>query len=235
MIPVVLVHGGSFAGSCWDLVVDRLASPAVAVDLPGRGRHPIAPDRLTIERAAASVVADVDAAGFDQIVLVGHSLAGCSMPATIGLLGDRVQHAVFVACTVPAHGTSCVDTLPAELQGLVRTLVETGQAGKPDPAMAKELFGNDLDDAAFAWMLERIVAEPPGLLIEPVDLRPLRSAMPRTWIRPVHDAVVDPVEQLRFARNAGASEIVDIDAGHMVMISRPAELAATIDGIARDP
>ena len=41
------------------------------------------------------------------------------MPATIGLLGDRVRHAVFLACTVPEDGTSAVDTLPADIQALV--------------------------------------------------------------------------------------------------------------------
>jgi pimeloyl-ACP methyl ester carboxylesterase len=36
--PLVLVHGGSFAASCWDLVVPLLDGPVLAVDLPGRGR-----------------------------------------------------------------------------------------------------------------------------------------------------------------------------------------------------
>ena len=83
--PVVLVHGGGFAGSCWDLLLEHLDGPVLAVDLPGRGRHPAALDSVTLESAAASVVADIDAAGFDEVVLVGHSLAGCSMPAAIGL------------------------------------------------------------------------------------------------------------------------------------------------------
>jgi len=76
MTPLVLVHGGSFAASCWDLVVEQLGGPALAVDLPGRGTHPAPLATVTIETAAASVAADVDAAGFDDIVLVGHSLAG---------------------------------------------------------------------------------------------------------------------------------------------------------------
>src|SRR5262249_55773462 len=116
MTPLVLVHGGSFSASCWELVVEQLDGPVLAVDLPGRGRHPAPLDTVTIETAAASVAADVDAAGFDDIVLVGHSLAGCSMPATIGLLGDRVRHAVFIACTVPEDGTSALHTLDPEVQ-----------------------------------------------------------------------------------------------------------------------
>src|SRR6476620_11651992 len=90
MMPLVLVHGGGFAASCWDLLLDHVDGPVLAVDLPGRGAHPVPLDSVTIAGAAESLVADVDAAAFDEIVLVGHSLAGATMPAAIGLLGDRV-------------------------------------------------------------------------------------------------------------------------------------------------
>ena len=233
MTPIVLVHGGSFAASCWDLVIDHLDGPVLAVDLPGRGSHPAPLRSITIASAAASVVADVDDAGFDDVVLVGHSLAGCSMPATIGLLGDRVRHAVFVACSVPEHGTSCIDSLPADVRAFARANLEAGDPGLLSPELAKAVFGSDLDNAQCAWMLERMVPEAPALLTEAVDLSPLRSAMPRTWVRPLHDAIVDPDEQLRFASNVGDCHVIDLDAGHMCMISKPGELAAIFSGIAK--
>jgi pimeloyl-ACP methyl ester carboxylesterase len=233
MVPVVLVHGGSFAASCWDLVLEYLDGPVLAVDLPGRGVHPAPLRSITIASAAASVVADVDAARFDDVVLVGHSLAGCSMPATIGLLGDRVRHAVFVACTVPEQGTSCLDTLPSELQAFARANLEGADRGVLSPAMAKDLFGNDLDDAQCTWMLERMVPEAPGLLTETVDLGPLHSVMPRTWVRTLHDASVAPDRQLRFAANVGDCDVIDLDAAHMCMISQPRELAAILNEIAK--
>jgi pimeloyl-ACP methyl ester carboxylesterase len=231
MTPLVLVHGGSFAASCWDLVVERIDGPVLAVDLPGRGAHPAPLDAVTIESAAASVAVDIDAAGFDEVVLVGHSLAGCSMPATIGLLGDRVRHAVFVACTVPDDGTSALDMLPPEVQAFARPALESGESGVMSPDIAKVMFGNDLDDERFAWCCARQVPEAPGLLTRPVDLSPLRSSMPRTWIRPLHDASVDPERQLHYARNAGDCELIDMDAAHMCMISKPHELAAILTGI----
>jgi pimeloyl-ACP methyl ester carboxylesterase len=230
---IVLVHGGAFAGSCWDLLLDHLDAPVLAVDLPGRGAHPAPLQSVTIARAAASVVADVDAAGFDDVVLVGHSLAGCSMPATIGMLGERVRHAVFVACTVPEHGTSCVDTLPADLQAFARANLHVDAHGVLSPEMARDLFGNDLDDAQCAWMVDRMVPEAPALLTEAVDLTPLDSDLPRTWVRTLHDASIDSVEQLRFANNAGDCDVIDLDAAHMCMISRPRELAAIVNNIVK--
>jgi hypothetical protein len=81
-------------------------------------------------------------------------------------------------------------------------------------------------------MCERLVPEAPALVTGTVDLTPLESAMPRTWVRTLQDAIIDPEKQLRFARNAGDCESVDIDTGHMCMVSTPDELAAILSEIA---
>ena len=235
MLPIVLVHGGGFDSRCWDLLVPHLVGPVLAVDLPGRGRHPAPMESVTLAACGQSIAHDVDEARFDDIVLVGHSLAGCSMPATVGLLGDRVRHAVFVACTVPEHGTSSLDTLDPEVQAMAREGLEGGATGVLDSALAKALFGNDLDDEQFAWCVERMVPEAPSLITAPVDLAPLRVPFPRTWVRTVHDAILDPDKQLRFAQNIPDCPVVDFDAAHMAMISQPEALAQLLNGIAADP
>jgi pimeloyl-ACP methyl ester carboxylesterase len=178
-------------------------------------------------------VADIDGAGFDKVVLVGHSLAGCSMPAMIGLLGRRVRHAVFVACTVPEDGSSALDTLDEDMQ--VRT--RDAEQGGGDTAvlssdLARTLFGNDLDDEQFAWCLEQMVPEGIGLVTQAVDLSPLRSPGPRTWVRTMQDAIIVADKQSRFARNVDPCDLVDLDAGHMCMISQPDECAAILNAIA---
>lgn len=236
MTPLVLVHGGGFDARCWDLVLPELAAPAIAVDLPGRGSRPADLQAVTLADCAAAIVEDVDAAGFDEVVLVGHSLAGSSLPAAVGLLGDRVRHVVFVACTVPEDGTSSLDTLDPDIRAMARRAAESGATGKLDPELARVIFGNDLDEAQFAWCVERLVAEAPRLTLQPVDLAPLHapSAPPRTWIRTLRDAIIPPDRQLRFAANVGGDcAIVDLDAAHMCMISQPAATAALLDQVAK--
>lgn len=230
--PLVLVHGGSFAGSCWDRVVPLLDGPVLAVDLPGRGAIPAHVRSVTIADAAASVVADVDAAGFDDVVLVGHSLAGVTLPAVAGLLGNRLRHMVFVACTVPAHGTSVLDTLPDEMRELSRANLEAGEVGTLPEEVARSIFGNDLDDEQVAWMMSIMTPESPRLILDPVDLSALQRDFSRTWIRPIHDAIVDPQQQLEDAARVGDCPVVDMDAAHMCMISQPKALADLLREIA---
>jgi hypothetical protein len=69
MTPIVLIHGGGFDSRCWDLLVPLLDAPALAVDLPGRVRHPAPLSTVSLEACADAVVEDVDAAGYDDVVL----------------------------------------------------------------------------------------------------------------------------------------------------------------------
>lgn len=190
----------------------------------------------------------MDEAGLDELILVGHSLAGSTMPGVVGRLGDRVRHVVFVACTVPPDGASSFSTLDADVRDLAGERV--GDAGGPDGeleawpddlepdtlVMDADLtglvFGKDLTPEQLRWCAERSVPEAPGPAFEPVDLTPLRRPVPRTWVRTVRDLIVPPSRQLRFAETVGDCPIVDLDSGHMPMVARPRDLATILDSIA---
>jgi pimeloyl-ACP methyl ester carboxylesterase len=188
---------------------------------------------VTFHSCAEALRDEVDEAGFDRFVLVGHSLAGCSMPAMVDLLGDRVRHLVFLACTVPEDGTACLDTLDADVRALAANPAQFDELGVLPREAAAAMFGNDLDNDQLEWCISRMVPEAPRLVTDPVDLAPFRRPVPRTWIRTLHDAVVLPAKQERFAGNVGDTVMIDLDAAHMSMISRPAETAALLDDIAR--
>jgi pimeloyl-ACP methyl ester carboxylesterase len=213
-----------------------MSAASIAVDLPGRGTHPADLRSVTFADCAASVRSDIDAAGFEDVVLAGHSLAGCSMPSMIGLLGDRVRHAVFVACTVPETGKSAFDTLDPEVQAMARAGMEATGETEPramDDELAKLVLGNDLTDDQFAFCVERLVPEAPGLSDSPVDLAPLRADLPSTWVCTLQDMIVAAHKQRRFATNVGPNcEVVDLDAGHMCMVGQPERTAEILDGIA---
>jgi hypothetical protein len=119
-----------------------------------------------------------------------------------------------------------------DVRALARAGGDIGEPRAMDEAMAKLVLGDDLGDTQFAWCVERLVPEAPRLPSDPVDLSPLQSAMPRTWIRTMQDIIVKPEKQLRFAENAGDCSIIDFDAGHMCMVSQAEGLASMLNRIA---
>ena len=142
-----------------------------------------------------------------------------------------MRHAVFVGATVPPDGQACIDTLDPAIQQLIRDAGDVDEPRPMDPAMAAVVLGNDLTEEQVAWCTERMVAEAPGLTTEPVDHAPLH-AVSRTWIRTLQDLIVPAEKQLAFAEGIEPCAVVDIDAGHMCMVSQPATTAATLNEVA---
>ncbi len=228
-LPLVLIHGGGFDARCWDLLLPMLDQPVTAVDLPGRGAHPMDLRSVSFADCANSVEADLDAAGFDRAILVGHSLAGCSMPTIAETLGDRCAGMVFLACTVPEDGSSAIDTLDPAVQELARSAPSDAEPQALSGEMAALVLGSDLSEEQVAWCLERTVAEAPRLSFDPVSLAPFREQrVPRRWIRTLRDEIVPAEKQSRFASNVGDCSVVNLDAGHMAMVSHPEQIAALL-------
>ena len=125
MPGLVLVHGGAHAADCWDLTVAELARQApelrvLAIDLPGRGSRPADLETVTVADWVNSVVADIADAGLGDVVVVGHSMAGLTVPGSSQAGARPGAQMVLLTAFVPPQGTSVVDTLRGPLAPLAR-------------------------------------------------------------------------------------------------------------------
>ena len=120
---LVLVHGGGLAADCWDLTVEEIHRQApeldvLAVDLPG------------------------------DIVVVGHSLAGLTLPGVVTKLSaSRVREMVLATAFVPPEGTAVVDTLTGPLAPLARRNAKKGGASKTPSVSARFVYFNGIPRA----------------------------------------------------------------------------------------
>lgn len=253
-LPVVLVHGGGHGAWCWAPLLEHLAADGLAVDLPpkavrgGAQRFADLPElrTLTVADFATSVLADVATVGWERFVLVGHSLAGITIPEVAARAPGAVAHLVFVSCAVPPEGGSVIDALQGDVAEMARANLAQSMARPPSdrptgPSLPEEMlrhmFGTGLDDEQMQLVLDHFGNEVMGIMAEPISRADLPAATPKTWVRLVRDAVVSLDEQAANVAHLEASpggtvEVVDLDAGHDAMISHPRELAAVIDRIA---
>src|SRR5215475_8528476 len=118
-LPLVLVHGGAHGAWCWEPTQRHLAARSLAIDLPPKAVRGVATDALDarppellsvgVREFADSALADVDAAGFERFVLVGHSMGGLTIGELARRVPERIAHLVFVSCLVPPEGGSIID------------------------------------------------------------------------------------------------------------------------------
>lgn len=228
------MHGGGFSATCWDPLLAHLGGPCRAVDLPGRGSRPAELATVTVAGCVDAVVSEVEGAELSEVVLVGHSLAGITLPGVLGRIPERIRTAVFVSAAVPPDGGRVYDLLDPAVQEMAADASPgAGGANTPpgvlDHDVARAIFCNDMDEDQTRFTLGAMVPEAPGLIFERVEHAGLRYGVPLVYVRLERDRVLAPDLQDQMVRNLGGAEVVGLDAGHMAMISHPLELARVLN------
>jgi pimeloyl-ACP methyl ester carboxylesterase len=233
MSTFVLVHGGAHGAWCWSPLVPFLEAPALAVDLPGRGTRPAAVEKLTSADFAASVVADIEKNDLGDVILVGHSMAGMTLPRVADAVPDRLERLVFVSCSVPRDGENVISLLDPAIRAMAeQQMGETFSTGFTED-VARQMFCNDMDEVQTRFVLDHIGPEAPGIVTEPVDLSGLRHPIPRSYVRLLQDGSLSQDTQSQCIAALGDVEEVVLDTGHNVMVSAPEKLAAVLNGYLR--
>ncbi len=189
---LVLVHGGFHGAWCWERLLPYLERPVLAVDLPGRGKHPAPMEEVTLEACVASVVADIDAAGFERVVLVGHSLGGATVPLVAARIPERIAHLVLLACIVAPEGGAIVDGFPEEQRALMRQRMGESESAETemDEETHRELIGSELSDEDLRWALANVGPDSRHLFLDRASRAGLPDDLPRTYIRLRRDRTV---------------------------------------------
>ncbi|MFZ0666665.1 MAG: alpha/beta hydrolase [Acidimicrobiales bacterium] len=241
---IVLIHGGATNARHWDLVTDRLEHRALAVNLPGRLDRPADPATVTMEDAVASVVDDIDAAGFRSVVLVAHSSGGLVIPGLAQALGSRVAHIVFCSASIPPEGGSGLDCMKPKHRASVEQLRdisrETGRtfttpADPPDPDKLRDSYGTTLTDQQLSFVRDplRWVADTYNYYFAPAHWSAAKL-VDRTYILNLRDRAVPLKLQQEMLANLPGTKTIALDTGHIPAVTMPEVFAGILDGIAAD-
>ncbi len=112
----------------------------LAVDMPGHGATPGDLTTVSIADCVRSAVAQIENAGLHEVIVVGHSLAGLTVPGMVTALGSpRVREMILAAACLPAQGRAIVDTLVGPLAWYVRRAVRLRRAPFGYPGSAEPL------------------------------------------------------------------------------------------------
>jgi hypothetical protein len=205
-----LVHGAWHGAWCWEKLVpelERRGHDAVAVDLPC---DDVAADYPEYARVVAEALR-----GREDVVVVGHSLAGQTIPHVAAL--RPVARLVFLCSLVPAPEAKH----PTFVEGFDFERDELGRSYIPELAQATAALYDDCDADEARWAFERLRPQARTHAFLPRSDWPDVAA---TYIVARGDRALSPDWQREAAAENGLP-VVELDGGHSPFLARPGELA----------
>ncbi len=225
MTAFALIHGAWHGAWCWEALTEELEQrghTCVAPELPATDVH-----------AGASAYADCIVRELDNVtesvVLVGHSLAGLSIP----LVATKrpVCHLVFLCALLPHYGMSLREQQAAfKIMSTEFVAASDRQMRHPDGStswpteVARELFFHDCPDEAAEAAVRQLRRQAVTVASETTPVRSIPN-LPVAYIVADDDRVVLPAWSRKAARERLGVDAHELPGGHSPFIARPTSLA----------
>jgi pimeloyl-ACP methyl ester carboxylesterase len=220
MVDFLLIHGGAHGSWCWERVIPHLQAShhtrrVFANDLAADAQAAVDKPKAEITNSdyVEGVIRKIRELGLNDIILVGHSMAGITIPEVCHRLPDRIKRVVYITTSNPLVGQSIVDLMAHPLSPKSRNVG------------FDEMFCNDLDEESARWLKSHLQDDPPLPVRDRVNYCALPDGIPSTYIVCLKDGALPVEYQREQAANAGADEVVELDAGHSAFLSQPVALA----------
>ena len=234
---IVLVHGAWADGSSWNQVTQRLQRAGYQVLVPPNPLRSLSGD-------AASISAFIQQRTTGPVVLVGHSYGGAII-TNAGTSDPDIKALVYINSFAPDQGENVLQLANAQpgsdLAGDPTTkfdfVVYPGApAGDFDLYVKQTVFPH-----AFANDLPAMTAAVLAASQRPITLSagleasgpPAWKTIPSWYLVGRADNVIPPAEQRLMAERAGA-KTVEVNAGHLSMLSQPDAVTDLIIKAARN-
>ncbi len=230
----VLVHGSWHGGWCWRRVADRLEKRGHKVFAPtltglGERVHLLTP-AVDLDTHITDVVNLIKFEGLQNIVLVGHSYAGCVISGVAEQMLPAISSIVFIDAFLPGSGERMLDLTPANLRAAALEAQAKGDASRPIvPAAAFLVDEKDRD-----WVNSKLTPQPLGPTFTPNKFTGARDKVAKkTYIRavdypqPAFDKWLAQCKADPTWRTFGIEKC-----GHDIMVDRPDELTEVLIGTA---
>lgn len=227
MATYILIHGAWHGSWCWKRVRNSLRTAGHEVFTPtltGLGeRSHLASPAVSLSTHIADIVNLIKWEELSDVILCGHSYAGCVISGVVGRIPDKIRTLVYVDAFVLEDGECVMDLCPRDLVEAVREQAKsTGDGWKIDPLPASLYNTNERD---LNWVDNQCTPQPIETFEERIALKshhdPVKDA--------VHILATDWIESPALVLSHGRAhrrgwKTQTIACGHEVMLDLPAEL-----------
>jgi pimeloyl-ACP methyl ester carboxylesterase len=227
----VLVHGAWHGGWCWRDVAAILRQAGHTVYTPtqtGLGeRSHLLSRNITLDTFVDDIANLIRFEQLEKVVLVGHSFGGLSISGVADRMPERLRCLVYLDSLILEAGQTPFSSVPSEIVDARLKAAEESSNGLslpiPDPVQIGLLREEDR-----RFVASRLTPHPLSTYTSPMNLRnPVGNGIPATYIRCSTPAYAPVAKSLVWAR-ARNWPIVELETGHVAMVSAPKEVAREV-------
>jgi pimeloyl-ACP methyl ester carboxylesterase len=237
MATLILVHGAWHGSWCWKRVRRMLQEAGHDVFTPtltgvGERSHLLSP-QVDLGTHVDDVCNLIRYEELEDVVLCGHSYAGCVVGGVAERLPERIRSLVYLDAFVPEDGQSLHDVLPADQREMQLELTaQLGEGWKVPPIPAAVFNVNPTDRQ---WVDRQCTMQSLATFQQKVS-RNGRFARPGDITYILATGWEDsPFGQFHQRAESLGWSTLTMACGHDVMLDRPEDLARALHAIAERP
>lgn len=222
-IGFVFIHGAGLGAWIWRDVVSNLKYPYAAIDFPGRGKNSsLTTKNLSLESYVNTILSDIDQFKPNNIVLVVHSMGGIVGLEVNHLRKDRIIGFVALGAVIPSNNGSFISSLPFPNKLIMKILISFTGTWPPVSDIRNGIC-SDLGEKLKSEVMENFVPESKFLFFEKIsNYFPVSNSL---YVYLKNDKEFGDIIQRNTIPNLHTNLIIEMESGHLPMLSKPKELA----------
>ena len=235
-VGFVFLAGGGMSSWVWTDITAKISLPLITPEYRLPENTEYARKMATISDCSDYIIGLIEESKFEKAILVAHSGAGVIAANVAKIIPQRILHIVYIAASIPESGKSAVDSLPLPLRLLNKAAINSQVKRDFTPAKKSEKiirkkFCNTCSEESIKYVLKQ------NLLSEPLCLAFEKSnwdgfpGVKQTYIILTKDETISVSGQKKMMDHLSISSFLEIESGHMVMLSHPEELAKVLNSI----
>lgn len=222
--PIVLIHGLGNSAEVWASMLPLLSKEYLvyALDLPGFGKTPLAPEGVSVRTHVLYLQRFLDAMGYPQVALVGNSLGGWIATHFAAQYPERVSH-LYLLNSAGLRREQMNSPYAADRAAARRTMKHIWGYAMPLPGFVLDAVVRISQLPAYVNFIKGY--DP----LEELDAVLAQVQVPTTIIWGTRDGLFPPTFAHEFHTKIANAELILLEGvGHMPQMQVPTKVAQII-------
>jgi pimeloyl-ACP methyl ester carboxylesterase len=223
---LVFFYGAGLGTWIWNNLSPLIDTPCLFLDYPGRNHDSESTKGLTINDYSDFISTKINNWHCDKIIIIAHSIGGIIALDALKKISPKLIGFVAISAAVPISGGSFLSPFSLTAKIIMKCLFRIFGT-KPPQAAIKNGLCNDLTSEQADKVFRQFTPE--ALSIYEENISYIFPDVPKLYVKLTNDAAYSLQLQEKAIEHLKPETIMELNTGHLPMISKPNELVKIIN------